>query len=70
MLASLKIFAKDEIAQKRLRIIEFYDQHGEKTTKEAFGVGRNTIFVWKKRLRDNKNSLPALIPASTIPKTK
>lgn len=70
MLSSLKRFAKDEVAQERLRIIEFYDTHGEKTTKEAFGVRRNTIFVWKKRLRDNKNSLSALIPTSTIPKTK
>src|ERR1700736_5794384 len=70
MLSSLKRFAKDEVAQERLRIIEFYDTHGEKTTKEAFGIRRNTIFVWKKRLRDNKNSLSASIPTSTIPKTK
>lgn len=70
MLKSLKLFSKDEVAQERLRIIEFYDAHGEKTTKEAFGMGRNTIFVWKKRLRDNKNSLLALIPTSTVPKTR
>jgi transposase-like protein len=70
MLKSLKRFAKDEVAQERLRIIEFYDTHGENITKEAFGVGRKTIFVWKKRLRENKNSLSALIPNTTAPKTK
>jgi hypothetical protein len=44
ILASLKRYAKDEVAQEGLRIIEFYDQHGERTTKKTFGVGRNTIF--------------------------
>ncbi len=39
MLASLRRFAKNEVAQERLRIIEFYDQYGEKTTREAFGIG-------------------------------
>lgn len=65
MLKSLKRFAKDEVAQERLRIIEFYDRYGEQTTKEAFGVDRKTVWVWKKRLRDSRNSISALIPDTT-----
>ncbi len=70
MLRSLKRFSKDEVAKERLKIIEFYDEYGEKTTKKAFGVGRNTIFVWKKRLRMSRNSISSLIPTPTTPKTK
>ena len=70
MLKDLKRFSKDEVAQKRLKIIEFYDEYGEKATIKAFGVKRKTIWVWKKRLKDNKNSIAALIPIPTTPKTK
>lgn len=70
MLKSLKRFSQDEVAQERIRIIAFYDQYGEKTTKEAFSVGRKTIWVWKKRLKDNRNALFSLIPNATTPKTK
>jgi len=70
MLKSLRKFSKDEVAQQRLKIIEFYNQYGEKTTREAFGVGRDTIWIWKKRLTDNRNSISSLIPTPTTPKTK
>ena len=70
MLKGLKRFAKDEVAQERLRIIEFYEEFGEKATKKAFGVGRNTIWVWRQRLKNNKNTLASLIPTPTTPKTK
>lgn len=70
MLKSLKRFSKDEVAQERLKIITFYDLHGERTTKEAFGVGRDTIWIWKKRLKNNHNSISSLIPTPTTPKTK
>lgn len=70
MLKSLRRFSKDEVAQERLKIIDFYTEHGEKTTKEAFGVNRKTVFVWKKRLKESRNSLASLIPTSTTPKTQ
>ena len=70
MLSSLKRFTKDEVAQERLRIIEFYDKHGEKTTRAAFDVGRDTVWIWKKRLKDNHNSIASLIPTPTTPRTK
>lgn len=70
MLKSLRRFSRDEVAQERLKIIEFYSEYGEKTTKKAFGVGRKTIFVWKKRLRERRNSISSLIPTTTTPHTK
>ncbi len=42
-----------EVIQERLRIIEFFDKYGQDATKEAFGVARSTIYLWKKRLREN-----------------
>lgn len=36
MLRSLKRFPKSEVAQQRMKIIKFYEEYGEKTTKEAF----------------------------------
>ena len=70
MLKSLRRFSKDEVAQERLKIIEFYREYGEKATIKAFGIKRNTVFVWKKRLREGRNSLASLIPTSTTPKTQ
>ena len=70
MLRSLRRFSKDEIAQERLKIVEFYKLHGEKITQEAFGVNRKTIFVWRKRLKESRNSISSLIPSSTTPHSK
>jgi len=38
MLSNLHHFAQDEIAQERLKIIQFYGEYGEAETKNAFGV--------------------------------
>jgi hypothetical protein len=70
VISSLKRFSRDEVAKERLRVIEFYDLHGEKTTREAFKVGRDTIWIWKKRLKESHNSISSLIPTPTTPKTK
>lgn len=70
MLKSMRLFSKDEVAKERLKILEFYGEYGEKATTKAFGIKRNTVFVWKKRLRKSRNSLASLIPTSTTPKTQ
>ncbi len=67
MVSHVRRFDQSEIAKERFKIIDFYNTHGEPTTKEAFGVGRKTIHVWKKRLKTK--GLPGLIPYSTAPKT-
>jgi hypothetical protein len=69
MLSSLRYFDQSEIAQERLRIINFYDKYGEKATKEAFKADRKLIYVWRQKLKSHQNSLVGLIPHSTKPKT-
>ena len=64
---SLNKYSKDEVAQFRLKVITFYDSYGLDAAKEAFAVGRSTIFVWKKNLKDAGGSLSALCPKSTAP---
>jgi transposase InsO family protein len=70
VIKSLRRFSKDEVARERLKIIEFYKLYGEKTTKEAFDIGRDTVWIWKKRLKTGRNSLASLIPTPTTPKTQ
>ncbi len=69
MVRSMRHFAESEVARERLRIIEFYEEFGEKATKKAFGIDRKTLWVWKKRIRDNKGHIASLAPQSTRPKT-
>ncbi len=68
MLRSLQKFEKSEVAKERQRIIGFYDQYGEKATKEAFGVDRKLISRWKLRLKAQGGRVQALVPHSTRPK--
>lgn len=66
MLASMRHFGESDVAKERLRILSFYEEFGEKTTKKAFGIDRKTIWVWKKKLNNNKH-ISSLIPSSTRP---
>ena len=55
-----------EVAEK-LKILTFFDKYGLNTTKDAFGVGRSTIFLWKKKIKDGNGSLLGLINKSRRP---
>ena len=55
------------IALKRLNIISFYDKHGASAAKEAFGVSRAAIFLWKKTFRQSGQKLKSLVPCSKAP---
>jgi len=68
MLSSLRRFNESEIANQRLKIIKFYQKYGEKATKEAFGVDRKLLYVWRKRLKKGEGKLSSLVPFSTRPK--
>lgn len=57
-----------EIIRKRLKIIEFFEEFGEKATKKAFGKGRSTIFLWKRKVKLSGGYLSALMPSSKAPK--
>ncbi|MCX7943807.1 MAG: hypothetical protein N2746_04800 [Deltaproteobacteria bacterium] len=67
MLYSLRRFSESEVAQQRMKIIKFYEEYGEKATKEAFGADRKIISKWRKRLKEADGHLSALIPHSTRP---
>ncbi len=68
MLGSLRKFSADEAAQERLKIIQFFDEHGEAETLKYFGTSRKTIWTWKRKLRLGEGQLQALRPQSTRPK--
>ena len=55
---------------RRVKILSFWEEHGENATKDAFGVSRATLFRWSKVLEDAKGKLDALDPKSTAPKRK
>lgn len=69
MLSSLRKFEAEEVAQKRMEMIAFYDQYGEAATKQAFGADRRVISRWKKRLSTSGGKLSSLAPTSTRPTT-
>lgn len=67
MLHSLRKFDSNDVAKERIKIIEFYEEFGEKATKQAFGADRKLIYVWKKKLKDSGKTLESLVPESTRP---
>lgn len=64
---SLSKYSQEEVAQFRLKVIQFFDTYGASATKEAFGVARSTVFLWKKKIADSKGQLMSLCPGSTAP---
>jgi len=42
-----------EVAEK-VKIIAFFDTYGLKVTKDAYEVGRSTIYLWKKKIKERK----------------
>ena len=57
-------------AQRRASILTFWKKHGGGATKEAFRVGRATLFRWQKELWDGGGKLEALNPKSRAPHTR
>jgi len=68
MLWSLRGFGESEVAQRRMKILKFYETYGEAATQEAFGADRKLISRWRRRLREGDGKLSALIPHSTRPR--
>jgi len=65
---SIRHFAESDRAKERLRILDFYSEFGERATKKAFNIDRKTLWVWKKKLKLNRNHISSLVPLSTKPK--
>jgi len=67
---SILAYEKSDIAQLRLKVIEFSTKYGVSAAVDAFLISRRTLYRWKKILKDSEGILEALIPRSTSPKTK
>lgn len=68
MISHMRRFGASTVAQERLKIMQFYATYGEVATKEAFGVDRKVLYVWRKRFKESKGKITSLIPYSTAPK--
>jgi len=67
---SILNFNSSTVAKTRLQVIEFHGKYGTEATVDAYGVSKQTIYRWKKKLNDNQGELESLIPLSRSPKTK
>ena len=62
-------FTTSQVAQFRLKAVEFHKKHGTKATTDAYGISKPTIYRWRKLLNDSGGRLASLIPKSKAPKT-
>jgi len=65
---SINSFNKNQTAQYRLKVVNYYQEFGLKAALSAFPVKRSTLYLWQKKLRDSRGRLSSLIPESTRPK--
>lgn len=57
-------------AQRRAKILTFWEHHGLEATQEAFAVSRATLFRWQQALQKGGGKLEALNQHSTAPKRR
>lgn len=57
-----------EEAQRRAKILTFWQRHGLEATKEAFNVSKPTLYRWAFELTKNQGKLESLNPGSRAPK--
>ena len=57
-----------EQAKRRVKILVFWEKHGDEATEEAFGAKRRTLYLWKKLLANGLGKLESLNPKSKKPK--
>src|SRR3972149_11201493 len=53
--------------QQKIRILSFFEKYGLSTTRDAFKIGRSTIFLWKRKIKEGNGSLISLINKSKKP---
>jgi len=46
-----------EHAKERVRILAFWEKHGDEATKEAFGISHRTLFRWARTLKQQAGKL-------------
>ena len=60
----------DESAIRKAKILTHVHKHGTESAVDAFGVGRSTIFTWKKQLKISNGHIGALSNKSRAPKSR
>jgi transposase InsO family protein len=58
---------KRESIERRMDIIEFFEEFGTEATRRAFGKSRSTIYLWKQKLSRAGGKLSALAPGDKTP---
>jgi len=56
-----------ESIERRLEIIQFFEEFGNEATRRAFGKSRSTIYLWKQKLKKAGGKLSALAPGDKTP---
>ncbi len=57
-------------AERRVKILGFWHEHGEEAAGDAFGVSRRTLYRWQAALERAHGQLQALDRKSTAPKKR
>ena len=61
-------FDASDPAKFRLRVLEHMEKFGLRSTMDAFGVKKSTIYDWRTAYHSQHKALLSLIPKSTCPK--
>lgn len=59
-----------EEAQRRIKVLAFWERYGDTAAQDAFSVSRTTLYRWQARLRQRGGAIQALNKQSTAPKRK
>jgi len=66
-----KLRLKHPETEKREKILFFWKQFGLEATKEAFGIQRSTLFLWKQKQKNGdltpKSRRPKIVRVPTTP---
>ena len=57
-------------AEKRLKILAFWQEHGLDAALDAYPVKKRTLFNWQKKLKQGNGKVESLNPGSRAPKVK
>jgi len=59
-----------EQAKQRVRVLAFWEKHGQEATQEAFNVSRRTLYRWQASLKQARGKLEGLNAHSTTPRSR
>jgi transposase InsO family protein len=58
---------KQKEVERRVKILGFWQEHGEEAVHDAFGVSRRTLYRWQSALGKTGGQIQVLDPKSTAP---